>query len=79
MPTYMGLRVTRYGPEVTSAVVGFIGTTLVRAPRKSNIAHPSSASQMATQMDAATTARVDGSPAIGKTSSRAPPPTNAAM
>jgi hypothetical protein len=49
------LRVTRYGLEVTSAVLGFIGTMLVLALRKRSMAEPSSATE---PLHAAVTARL---------------------
>src|SRR3989454_9183969 len=48
MPTYMGLRVKRYGPQITNAEVGLVGLGVVPA-RRNRYAAPAARSTPATR------------------------------
>src|SRR6185312_1932959 len=60
-PKYIGLRVSRYGPPVTSAAAGRFGTSVVRARR--NVATAPSASPANATRPAAAAAVRAGDPA----------------
>src|SRR5437867_132749 len=57
MPTYMGLRVKRYGPQITNAEVGLVGLGVVPARRNRYAAAAARSTQWPWASAAATASR----------------------
>src|SRR6266566_5136133 len=74
-PTYMGFRVKRYGPHVTSFTDDFPGTVVVRALRKRTRLHPAITAPTANRTPPATvlTRAASGRMVAGRIDSRIAP------